>query len=83
MLDFILVAILFTVTQGSYCIYSLMIGSIDGNKYINGMVLALAASTACILIGMALSYYNDVAIYKVCCLISAIFNILFFYTDSP
>ena len=60
-----------------------MIGSVDGNKYVNGMVLALAASAACIFIGMALSYYKDEAIYKVCCLISAVANILFFYTDSP
>ena len=45
-----------------------MIGSIEGNKYINGMIFALGGISAGILTGIAMSYLKETTVFVLCSL---------------
>ena len=78
-----MILMLFMLTQLDYTIFTLMLGSIDGNKYVNGIIFALAGVVACIFTGPALNYYKDIMVFKSSILVSAICNLCFFYFESP
>ena len=74
-----LILILFMLTQLDYTIFTLMLGSIDGNKYMNGIIFALAGVVACLFTSPALNYYRDTIVFKSAMLVSAICNLCFYY----
>ena len=71
------------LTQLDYTIFTLMLGTIDGNKYINGIIFAFAGVVACLFTGPALNYCRDTVVFRSAMLVSAICNLCFFYFESP
>ena len=60
-----------------------MISTIEGNKYVNGMIFSIAGSLAGIITGIAMSKTKDTNVYQLCAIFGIICVILFYYISVP
>ena len=66
-----------------YCLIAIMIGSLEGNKYVNGMLLSIVGCAAGFITGIILGKFKDTHVYILCGILGLTFNVLFYYTQSP
>ena len=83
LLDFLLVGVLFMIAQSSYAAISLMLGTLDGNKYVNGMLFSLAGAAGGMLSGVAMAYSKETTVYRLCALSAAVCNAAFYQAEDP
>ena len=60
-----------------------MLGTIEGNKYVNGMVFSLAGAAGGMLTGIAMAYSKETTVYRLCALAAAVCNAGLYHAESP
>ena len=61
----------------------MMLSRLDGNIFVNSIVLSFAEAISMAITGIGMTYYKDTNVSRVCAIFIGVFNFVYFYFTGP